>query len=99
MTERCVVCQEEIRYFTRSTVRLCCARLHESCAQRFLLSYDGQEPIRCMCCRAALDEAQCMAIVLAAPLKLMCEVLAKRIRGAAERAAHEQIDLEAMQIL
>ena len=58
MTERCVVCQEEIRYFTRSTVRLCCARLHESCAQRFLLSYDGQEPIRCMCCRAALEEAQ-----------------------------------------
>ena len=66
---------------------------------RRALSYDGQEPIRCMCCRAALDEAQCMAIVLAAPLKLMCEVLAKRIRGAAERAAHERLELEAMEFL
>ena len=38
-----------------------------------------------------------MAIVRVASAGLVCEVLAERIRGAAERAAQEEAELIAMQ--
>ena len=58
-----------------------------------MLSHDQAGPVLCMCCRAPLGEALCLTIAAEASVEMVTEVVARRIRGAMERALREELEL------